>query len=170
MITREDTPTAPGPGEPLRDQRAVFYGREEGIDPGAIEAAWEEHRLALAARGHHHFPERMGEGETLQWLAAGDELVAQVGTGRWVAACPYCAGGIALWQENPKAACLDCGRVFSSIKWPSKRQMADGVLALEARPDRLTRFWNPQLQKAKDLRLENIEHAIGRSEEDQIDG
>lgn len=157
----EDLNTLPklpvSPGEPLRDQRVTYFANTD-VTVEQVSLAWEAHRTKLLQSGYRAFPERMGEKETLDWLDVPDELIAHVGTGRWIAVCPYCNGGISVWNENPQAVCLDCGRRYSNIKWPE--DLERGVEALTARPDRLLRFWNPEVETAEDLEKENEANGV----------
>lgn len=145
--------------EPIWDQRMVYFGTTLGISADDIEGAWERHRAMLVQNGYRIFPGRPGVNENLDWIEGEESLVAQVIGNRWATRCPHCNDGIALWQENPQAACLTCGRVYSNIQWPSPKEMEVAVAALLKRPDLGTRFWNPAEQSVKELHAENAEHA-----------
>lgn len=82
------------------------------------------------------------------------KLTAYVSDGRWVADCRECGGGVALWRENPEAACLDCGAVYSSIEWPGTFDEIERVLAAR-RPGQ--RHWRPQDgETLADLKVDNL--------------
>lgn len=53
----------------------------------------------------------------------GEEIVAYVNHGRWLANCPHCQAGVAILFNQSKGWCFGCGAVFTNVTWP-----ADGIL------------------------------------------
>lgn len=85
-------------------------------------------------------------------------LVAYVSDCRWVALCVECGGGVAAWPENPQGCCLDCGHLYT-LTFPDAETIAAATVALEARLDRQTRNWRPDMgETAADLEAENEAH------------
>jgi len=78
---------------------------------------------------------------------------ARVDHGRWLIDC-VCNGAAFAWVENPRAACLGCGRVWR-VKWPTKQTRERGEALLLLRPDPANRNWDPVSESLADLREEN---------------
>lgn len=120
----ETPPTLPADAYPkvILDQREMF-GK---FDRAGVEEHWAEF---LEMRGiTPHNDDR--------------ELVPYVSKSRWVADCPECGGGVALWDENPRACCLNCGAVYTQIAWQPPTVRAEASRLLAAREHR-HRDWFP---------------------------
>ena len=130
----------------MRDQRSMT-GHKYLHHPPEIEAAWAR------------YSQRAGwEGRNVLLRMPGPPLTAYVSAGRWVADCPACNGGIACWSENPKGACLSCGRIWL-IRFPQHWQQAEALL--DRRPYVRTQNWHPHLgETVEQLRAENLAHGI----------
>lgn len=57
-------------------------------------------------------------------------VIPYINQSRWVADCPKCNGGMACWDHNPYACCLDCGRMYE-VRWqpPTERAAVIRVIA-----------------------------------------
>jgi hypothetical protein len=123
-------------------------GDQIHTSPQSVEAFW--YRFARA----HGFDR--GDGEPIHQLQPSERpLIANVSTGRWVADCPNCGGGVALWRENVRACCLTCGCVYSGIDWPDAAEMAEAEAILLARPP-ANQAWRRDIgETLDDLRREN---------------
>lgn len=87
-------------------------------------------------------------------------IPAYVNHGRWVADCPNCNAGIAVWPENPRALCLGCGFLYR-IAFPDDTQAVEEALA----PRRVEhRHWTPAGKTPDELHAENelIPHLTAR--------
>lgn len=135
---------------PFRDQRHMT-GSDLHSTPESVEAFWQ--RWA-AQRGFDR-----GTGLKAYSLRdSGDTLIANVSTGRWVADCPACGGGIALWVENPRACCLTCGTVYSAVDWPDADELATATLVLSVRPVGNQAWRRDRGETSQTLINENIQH------------
>jgi hypothetical protein len=95
-------------------------------------------------------------GRPFELRSSRKKLHAYVSDGRWVADCPQCGGGVALWRENPEACCLDCGSVYSKIGWPGEDEVAEAERVLAARPSNQL-HWRPhEGDTVEDLKVENL--------------
>lgn len=84
------------------------------------------------------------------------------GSVRWIASCPACARhghtqAEYVWLEKPLLFCMRCGNEDIGHKWrpvevPKQRNQIEKLLL--ARPDPMTRGWEPQ-ESLKDLREQN---------------
>jgi hypothetical protein len=95
-------------------------------------------------------------GRPLELHRSRKKLHAYVSDGRWVAECPECGGGVALWQENPEACCLDCATVYSKIGWPHEREIMEAERVLAARPTNQLHWRSHEGETVEDLKIENI--------------
>jgi hypothetical protein len=92
-------------------------------------------------------------------------LKAGIDHGRWVTKCP-CGGAIALHPQWQFAACLTCGRSWTSIEFPPPELLAkiEAIVTLRARgvsaphqsPKRFW-TWSPE-ETLEDLRRKNRRH------------
>lgn len=85
-------------------------------------------------------------------------VAARANWGRWVADCPRCPS--ALWV-NPgarDAVCRDC-RLPYEVVWPSDNMIIGVERLLTARPDVVTRNWEPG-ESLHDLLQQNIAHGL----------
>ena len=106
----------------IHDQRTMS-GAQLHTSVEDVEAFWQQHADAMRAKLGFAFAEARS---SQAFVEEADELVAYVNHSRWVADCPYCNAGIALWHDNPRAACLSCGRIYTSVRWPRMwKQLAD---------------------------------------------
>lgn len=99
----------------------------------------------------------------------GDVRVAvRANWGRWVADCPRCPS--ALWVEpgNTSVKCIDCGLPYETV-WPSGDMIAGVERLLSARPNVVSRNWEPG-ESLHDLLSQNIEHGLtmGMSGNDKL--
>lgn len=92
----------------------------------------------------------------------GDQPLAVVNDGRWLARCACgngCIahpGGTPEWP-NPVAVCAECGTVYRPV-FPSKRELAEIVLL--ARPEVQSRHWETGDERLAHLILENKAHDL----------
>lgn len=140
----------------LLDQRHIL-GDTEMATQQQVQTFWEQRATAVQARSGHPFPVRPERGG----FVTDDEhtLVARVEHSRWIADCVAegCRAGVALWREHDRAACLDCGTVYTRVEWPDETEVAAAERALAARPEP-NRHWSPADEDAEQLRRENIQH------------
>lgn len=137
---------------PLRTQ-TTMSGDQIHSSPEQVERFW--HRWAQQ-RGFDR-----GGGLPVHTLRPSTEtLTANVSSGRWVADCPACGGGIALWKENPRACCLTCGTVYNAIFWPDDNELEAAEALLMARESQ-NRGWRRDIgETLDDLRQENLTHGL----------
>jgi hypothetical protein len=82
-----------------------------------------------------------------------------VSDNRWVADCPNCGGGIAVWSDHKEACCLDCGRIYRP-QFPSKAEAERVKEILRLRPF-VNRHWRRQEgETVEQLIAENIEMGV----------
>ena len=132
----------------ILDQRAMV-GRRHHETVGDVEAAW----AAYARKAAQEKP--VGWDGRHRLLDTGDTVPAYVSDNRWVADCPACQGGIACWSQNPRGACLDCGRIYQ-IAFPEDRQEIEAVLVQRPTQNRHWFVGDP----VDMLIAENIEHGL----------
>lgn len=74
---------------------------------------------------------RVKSGRIQKELPQTDPLFAEIDCGRWVTTCD-CNSGIALHPAWRYAACLDCGRSWTDVRFPTAEMLAliDAVLRL----------------------------------------
>lgn len=70
------------------------------------------------------------------------ELVPYLNAGRWIADCPACGSGIALWDRNPYGCCLgfECGRIYN-VRWQTPMLRSEVMRLLAGWPEG-NRNWN----------------------------
>lgn len=88
----------------ILDQRHML--RRSDLDPPQVTVEDVQNFWVWFLTERHHPPMMPRPDEE------GRTVVPYVNHGRWVADCPACNGGMACWEENPEACCLDCGRVY----------------------------------------------------------
>lgn len=132
---------------PLIDQR-MMSGPAIHSSAAEVEAFWEAHAEDQRARNGFMFAERRG---ATDFDRSALPLDAYVNHGRWVADCPICNGGIALWKEHESGCCLDCGTIYSRISWPSKKDIELVEETLVKQPIYEERNWKPSVETAKQL-------------------
>lgn len=143
----------------IRDQREMIgYARHQTVED--VEAAWE----AWAAE--HGFGVRRRRGDySTEFRTSRKVVKAYVSGGKWVADCPGCNGGIAVWPDNPRGACLDCGTIYR-VDHPSAADAERAIELLSVRPDPVTRSWHRhQGETADDLARENDVYLAERQTE-----
>lgn len=91
---------------------------------------------------------------------SGETLIANVSSGRWVADCPACGGGVALWPENTQACCLTCGTIYDRIDWPDDDEIALAEATLSVREEQFQGWRRDHGETISDLRHENIVHGV----------
>lgn len=124
-----------------------MYGAVRLDTPEQIRAAWDER-----ARGF--FVEREFE-SGLADMTVGTPVVAYINEGRWVADCPECNGGIAVWPGMPDACCYDSGHVWT-VTFPAVAEIGQAEALLEHRAEPRTRNWIPAAETIDDLKAENV--------------
>lgn len=127
------------------DQRDIF-----GQPFSQAEDVWRFWSEFLAGK---RVPQALFRDETGRHVAPRVEYDASRGVSKWVAVCPECAGGMALWDRNPFTACLDCGRVFE-VDWQPPDDRAAALRLLAARP-REYRVWL-EGESVADLEAQNV--------------
>lgn len=126
----------------VADQREI-YG-QPFADATEVHRFWVEW---LAARGrelHRDIENRSVRPRV--------EYDPQVCRSRWVAICPTCHGGMACWDRNPSAACLDCGIAYE-VDWHPPDVRAEALRLLAQRPAQY-RGWLED-ETVDDLRAQN---------------
>jgi hypothetical protein len=128
----------------IMDQRHLYGGATvEGV-----EARWRRMiESGNAARADRQLP-------LLSLMETGKTVRAYVNHGRWVADCE-CGGGMGVWSENRRAACMDCGRVYG-VEWPDPdiRRLAEEALLVRAKL--ANRNWDPASETVERLQTENV--------------
>ena len=84
----------------------------------------------------------------------GGATVAYVNHGRWVADCPECNAGIAVWPDHPLTACGECGAVLT-LEVPDADTRAAAEIVLSKRSVESVRNWRPDGETVEDLQAEN---------------
>lgn len=146
----------PDPGNPPKsnmdayprivlDQRDIYGKAFRTADE--VFAFWAEF---LATR--KRTPQSLFRDEEGRHVSPRVEYDASTGVSKWVAVCPACGGGMALWDRNPYAACLDCGRVYE-IDWHTPDDRAEALRLLAERPKEY-RVW-VEGETVDDLRVQN---------------
>jgi hypothetical protein len=133
----DTAPIDPNDGYPkiIRDQREL-HGCETVPE---VIAYWDS------------FLERSGRVRVMDQR----ELTPYINHSRWLADCPECNGGMACWEANPYACCLDCGHQFS-IRWQEGGERAAAIRLLAGYPDR-HRNWDPRVgETVESLRVRHI--------------
>ena len=117
--------------------------------PEQVQAWWHEFAARRQAQLGFRFPNRR---DADRFRTSRKKLVAYMNHSRWVADCPMtnCNGGIAVWIENPQACCLDCGTIFSEVRWPSETDMARAMIEALNVPFDEERNYDPRTEKAED--------------------
>jgi hypothetical protein len=130
----------------ILDQRHMYDlpGKQRSVKD--VVAYWREFADKNMATHGTRFAQRP---DAKAFRKSQKQLVAYLNHSRWVADCPMpdCNGGIALWQDNPEACCLDCGTIFTNIKWPRETEMAK-VLVAAVSVDEPARNYDPRRQTA----------------------
>lgn len=136
-----------------RDQRDVFGQPFTGADE--VYRFWAEF---LATR--KRVPQSLFRDEQGRHVLPRIEYDHSACVSTWVAVCPECSGGMALWDRNPNTACLDCGRVFE-VDWQQPAERAEACRLLAARPKQY-RVWL-ETETLDDLRVQNatLEKLVG---------
>ncbi len=80
-------------------------------------------------------------------------VTAYVSESRWVAQCQRCPGGVAVWLDEGRGVCPDCGAIYR-VTAPQGR--AEGERALVARPE-ANRNWQAH-------RGETVAHLLAENE------
>jgi hypothetical protein len=148
---------------PLIDQR-MMSGHAIHSSPAEVEDFWRAHAEDQRVKNGYMFAERR---DATDFERSALPLHAYVNHGRWVADCPRCNGGVALWQEHDQGCCLDCGTIYNRITWPSQKDIAMVEKALSLQPIYEERNWNPKVEKAKQL-VARVTTSLPPSFEDQV--
>lgn len=144
----------------IRDSRHMYGIQAE--TPGQVRGAWAAHIEEKLRRGQMPF----GEDLTISdFVPSNRHLKAYVNEGRWVADCPRCNGGIAVWAGMPDAACYDCGRIFSDIKFPKDRDRVRAERVLSKRKSTRRMHWDPDNESVEDLKVENAVQGVDFTED-----
>lgn len=108
----------------------IGFTRHETVED--VELAWQTWANQNGLRL------RWRNGDTHTDLRTSRKLVrAYVSGGKWIADCPNCNGGMAVWSENPRCCCLDCGTIYRVDHATDKeRQAAERLLAPRFEADR----------------------------------
>ncbi len=90
-------------------------------------------------------------------------LTPTVNDGRWIVQCPHCGGAQLASPGWARFLCCDCANVafggrWLGVEWPDDDLVAAGEAALGARPDVLTRNWDPTSETIGALLAENVIH------------
>jgi hypothetical protein len=149
--------------EPVWDQRQQS-GFSVRTDAEEVEAFWHEHMQMMEQARGVPFNERP---EATEFRESSKPLVAHINHGRWVAVCPFCNGGIAVWRDNPKAACLDCGTIYTNIEWPNPAELKQVLRAAAELPEVHMRNWHPGRETAEEA-VEKMAALKPPSEEERI--
>lgn len=134
----------------IKDSRQM-YGYA-ATTPEEVRAAWSEYVAEKFRRGQVPFAE---DAAVTGFRHSDKRLRAYINEGRWVADCPRCNSGIAVWVGMPDAACYDCGRVFSDIKFPKEAERLRAENVLLKRESLTNMCWDPDTESVADLKAEN---------------
>ena len=143
----------------IKDSRQLY-----GVNAPTAEevrAAWAAYAAEKIAAGQFPFSADPG---VMSFRKSNKRLKAYVNEGRWIADCPRCNGGVAVWVGMPDAACYDCGRVFSDIRFPSADKILKAERLLMKRPSSMNMNWDPDLQTIANLKEENLLHGYDFSD------
>ena len=135
----------------IRDQRHML-GPIELNSIQQIESFWQRYAQSSMFPG---FRGRPGN----DFAESKVVIQAYVSDSRWVADCvtANCGGGVAVWKENPRGCCLDCGTIYT-ISFPDDVDEAEKVLL--SRPE-VNRNWFPHLgETVNQLKAENIANGV----------
>jgi Zn ribbon nucleic-acid-binding protein len=136
---------------PIRDQRGML-GASVHDDLASVDAFLE---WWASTQGFVNSP--LPDGRPGVSIVDDQRSVsAYVSDNRWVANCPHCRGGIAVWSENPHGVCLDCGHRYA-VDFPPPALLDAAVEVLESRAPE-NRHWDPQTETVASLVTENVEH------------
>ena len=135
----------------LRDQRSMM-GARQLRSVSEVRAVWEHWGKV---EGFDRGGKRVKPAELVD---TGMTLDAFVSSGRWVADCPVCGGGVAGWPEHDQGACLGCGSLFA-VAYPDATQIEQAERALASRSEQ-NRHWLPLTETAGDLMVENEAHGL----------
>lgn len=130
-----------------------MIGGRPHADADSVRAAWDAH-AARSVRLFGGFPNRpVAEG--LDDRRKDVSAAAYVSDGRWVADCPVCAGGVAVWPHGMRdACCFDCGTLVS-VSCPPASVVGAAVAVLRHRPT-TNQHWVPGVESVDDLKAENL--------------
>lgn len=134
----------------MHDSRTM-HGRPPVATPDAVRDRWAQHARSLAFGGAS-WPNRPGAHNLVR--APSRPTAAYVSEGRWVADCPWCAGGVSVWLAMTDACCYDCGRVLP-VTFPSADDVLVAELLLSARAERKQNWRPDQGETVADLQAEN---------------
>lgn len=135
----------------FRDQRTMT-GSNVHSTPEEIRAEWERWAAQVG------FERAEDTLKVYSLRSSSETLIANVSTARWVADCPLCNGGVALWIENPESCCLTCGTVYSAHDWPTAEEIAEAEAILGVRPEENQAWRRDHGETTTDLRAQNITH------------
>ncbi len=147
--------------------------------------------MPVEQKGHWHLHHRGVDAPTVREMAALELVVDIVLTpvvndGRWIVQCPHCGGAQLASPNWARFLCVDCANVafggrWLGVEWPDEQLVTAGEAALVARPDILTRNWDPTSETIGALLAENVIHGglvdvsartaagdIGASQEDHM--
>lgn len=88
----------------------------------------------------------------------GVSVDVQVNDSRWIAMC-VCHGAQVAAKTDRRFFCVDCGRGWVTVNWPSDEDVTAIEQVLSLRPDRHTRSWDPG-ESVDDLREQNLLHGV----------
>jgi hypothetical protein len=139
----------------IRDQRRMLLGNPAAT-PRDVEQEWLRYTLSAAFRG---FPNR---DYAYTWVEdPATELVAYVSDERWVADCPHCNGGIALWPGTTHGgACYDCGTVFRQVDYPDEETIVAVEEVFDVRPKYARHWLRNRGETLAHLQAENIAFGV----------
>lgn len=138
LLPLED-PSDPGFPDVIIDQRRGYHNLEtESVDE--IVDFW------VRFLGNHRPPKEI--------VDTGLVVDAYINVGRWMADCE-CAGGMLVWDRNPTACCLSCGRRYG-VRWQPPALRAEVIRTLACRP-RENMNWDPRVVDDQGLMVETVE-------------
>ena len=87
--------------------------------------------------------------------------VAYVNHGNWMVDCPFpgCNSAQFASRTDRRFYCVECGRGWVAVTWPSELDVAAIEAALSIRPESTTRNWFPG-ESVADLQAESAAHGV----------
>jgi hypothetical protein len=141
-------------GERIKDARQMVSDKRSGI--GTIESADDLEQVQSSLLRRLKLTRRRQDSAA--------PLPAYVSDNRWVADCPNCGAGIAVWEGQARTPCLECGHEYA-IDFPpeAERRRAERILA--RRPRKHRHWLRDRGETADTLAAENRAHGVATGDE-----
>lgn len=136
------------------------------MEADSIKTVFDLHGLGVRelAAMHHAARQRRGlrSSRPVETTSGHRPLPACINHGRWLVACPWCAGAELVDPADPVFYCLSCqneqaGNQLVIVAFPEQREALERLLL--RRPDPKTRNWL-EGETVDDLLRENAAHGV----------